>query len=123
MPKGKPNPDFLNGVPELVVLRVLQDGPLHGYAIVQRITRRTGGTLEFGEGSIYPVLHRLEQDGLLNSRSEPNNGRKRVVYSLSKLGVKRLAASAARWQAIAESIRALFEGGEDGISPVATAAT
>ena len=121
MPRGKANPDFLNGVPELAVLRVLRDGPLHGYAIVQSITKRSGGTLKFGEGSIYPILHRLEHDGLLKSRRVARNGRERVVYSLSNRGLKQLEASAARWQAIADSIRALFDGGEDGISPVATA--
>ncbi len=54
MAKGVTNPDYLNGVPELAVLRVLMDGPQHGYAIVQSIAQRTCGTLQFGEGSIYP---------------------------------------------------------------------
>lgn len=123
MPRGKQNPDFLNGVPELAVLRVLQDGPLHGYAIVQSIAKRSGGTLKFGEGSIYPILHRLENEGVLKSHREAKNGRERVVYRLSKRGVQQLESSAARWEAIADSIRALFDGGENGISPVATAAS
>jgi len=70
MAKGSTNADFLNGVPELAVLRVLADGPQHGYAIVQCINKRTGGTLRFGQGSIYPALHKLEQQGLLTTRRE-----------------------------------------------------
>jgi hypothetical protein len=63
-------PRFSEWVPELAVLRVLADGPAHGYVIVQGVARRTGCELEFGEGSIYPVLHKLEQEGLLKSRRE-----------------------------------------------------
>jgi PadR family transcriptional regulator PadR len=121
MPRGKTNPDFLNGVPELAVLRILHDGPLHGYAIVQSIAQRTGGSLEFGEGSIYPVLHKLEQEGLLISRREAVRGRERVVYRLSKHGGKQLEKNVARWQGVVQSVQALFEGGENGLSPVATA--
>jgi PadR family transcriptional regulator PadR len=123
MIKTNTNPDFLNGVPELAVLRVLADGPAHGYAIVQGIARRTGYKLEFGEGSVYPVLHKLEQEGLLKSRREVARGRERIVYSLSKRGSKKLGESTARWREIAQLIQALLEGGEHGPSPVVPAAS
>jgi PadR family transcriptional regulator PadR len=123
MAKGTSNPDFLNGVPELMVLRVLQDESLHGYAIVQKISQRTGGKIEFGEGSIYPVLYRLEQEGLLTSRKEEVRGRQRVIYRLSSKGGKQLESRVARWQEIVCAIQTFFEGGENGLSPVATTAS
>lgn len=123
MVKGTSNPDFLNGVPELMVLRVLRDESLHGYAIVQQIAQRTGGKIEFGEGSIYPVLYRLEQDGLLTSRKEEVRGRQRILYRLSSKGLKQLESRTARWQEVVCAIQTFFEGGENGFSPVATTAS
>ena len=123
MARGSTNPDFLNGVPELAVLRVLADGPQHGYAIVQCIAKRTSGTLQFGEGSIYPVLHKLEQQGLLTTRREIAGGRERIVYRLSKRGSKQLEESCTRWQSVVQSIQALMEGGDNGLSPLVPAAS
>lgn len=123
MARGTSNPDFLNGVPELMVLRVLRDESLHGYAIVQQIAQRTGGKIEFGEGSIYPVLYRLEQDGLLTSRKEEVRGRQRILYRLSSKGLKQLESRTARWQEVVCAIQTFFEGGENGFSPVATTAS
>ena len=123
MAKSVSNPDYLNGVPELAILRVLLDGPQHGYAIVQSIATRTGGTLQFGEGSIYPILHKLEQEGLLLTRRETNRGRERIVYRLSKRGIKQLEESRTRWLSVANSIQTLLEGGDCGRSPVVPAAT
>ncbi|MFO1065128.1 MAG: helix-turn-helix transcriptional regulator [Pirellulales bacterium] len=123
MARGTSNPDFLNGVPELAVLRVLQDGPRHGYAIVQAITERTGGSLQFGEGSIYPVLHRLEQQDFVKTKREAVGGRERIIYRLSKSGSRQLADCSARWRNVAESIQALLEGGDNGLSPVVSPAS
>lgn len=123
MPKSATNPDYLNGVPELAVLRVLLDGPQHGYAIVQSIATRTAGTLQFGEGSIYPILHKLEQEGLLLTRRETIRGRERIVYRLSKKGIKQLEESRTRWLSLAQSIQSLLEGGDYGKSPMVPATT
>ncbi len=123
MARGVTNPDYLNGVPELAVLRVLLDGPQHGYAIVQSISQRTGGCLQFGEGSIYPILHKLEQQGLLLTRREMMRGRERIIYRLSKRGCKQFEESRSRWMEVAKSIQALLEGGDYGQSPMVPAAT
>ncbi len=64
----KTNPDFLNGVPELLILQLLERCPLYGYDLVQAIHDASGHKLVFGEGCIYPVLHRLEAQKLLSSR-------------------------------------------------------
>ena len=87
------NPDFLNGVPELLLLSLLSRRPMYGYELVQAIRASTNGTLEFGEGCIYPILHRLEAEGMLASKRETVAGRSRVIYRVTAKGSKKLASS------------------------------
>ncbi|MGD9127280.1 MAG: PadR family transcriptional regulator [Planctomycetia bacterium] len=108
----KTNPDFLNGVPELLMLSLLSRRPMYGYELVQAIRRETDGTLEFGEGCVYPTLHRLEADGLLESKRQTVGGRSRIVYQVTSKGTKRLAGSTAQWQKIAASITQALRGGD-----------
>src|SRR5437660_607596 len=98
MRNGRTNPEFLNGVPELLLLHLLSQQSMHGYELVQAIRRSTGDALTFGEGCIYPLLHRLESDGLLSSRREPVGGRSRIVYCLTARGTRRLAETKSAWQ-------------------------
>ena len=109
MAKRRANPDFLNGVPELVILRLLDGRPMYGYQLVQAIRRSSDGTLEFGEGCVYPILHRLEEQGLLSARRETVGGRNRVVYRVTPTGRKRLAGSAEAWRRIAEAVNRVLE--------------
>jgi PadR family transcriptional regulator, regulatory protein PadR len=106
--------DFLNGVPELLLLRLLGRQPMHGYDLVQAIKLSTGGGLSFGEGSVYPVLHRLEADGAIRGTREAVNGRSRVVYRLTPAGVKRLSAAVANWERVTAAVTAVLKGGSDG---------
>lgn len=117
--KRKP-PDFLNGVPELLLLRLLERQPTYGYELVQAIRLATNEVLEFGEGSIYPILHRLEEERALTSSRELVNGRSRVVYRITPAGRKQLATTAASWQRIAGAIQGVLEqGGAHGTAAVA----
>jgi len=111
--------DFLNGVPELLVLRLLDREPMHGYQIVQAIRLASSDVLAFGEGSVYPVLHRLEAEGRLASGRELVGGRSRVVYRVTPAGRELLAASAARWERVAAAVNRVLEGGRDGSPAVA----
>lgn len=113
MSKSRTNPDFLNGVPELVVLRLLARQPMYGYQIVQAIRLTSAGDLTFGEGSIYPVLHKLEAGGWLASKSESVGGRERVVYHVTASGKKRLAGSSAEWRRIVAAVERIMQGGTD----------
>jgi len=61
------NPNFMNGVPELLILRLLQQEEMYGYEVVQAIRSRTDGVIAVGEGVVYPVLHGLDRDGVLRS--------------------------------------------------------
>jgi PadR family transcriptional regulator PadR len=105
------NPEFLNGVPELVILRLLEDQPMYGYELVQRIRASSGEQLAFGEGCVYPILHRLEDQGYLTSKRENVGGRSRVVYRVSRQGKARLAQATAEWQRVVAAVGAILQGG------------
>jgi len=109
MARRKTNPDFLTGVPELLLLRLLSRQPMHGYAVVQTITTATGGELKFGEGSIYPILHRLESQGKLSAERVEHNGRERVIYCTTKKGLTQLAESHSAWQQVVRGVRTVFD--------------
>jgi PadR family transcriptional regulator PadR len=108
------NPDFLNGVPEMLMLSLLSRRPMYGYQLIQAIRQATNGTLEFGEGSVYPVLHRLEADGMLASKRDTVAGRSRVIYRVTGRGSKQLACSVTTWQQIVQAVSHALQGGEHG---------
>lgn len=108
------NPDFLNGVPELLVLSLLSRRPMYGYELVQAIRQSTHGALEFGEGCVYPVLHHLEAEGMLASKRETVAGRSRVVYRVTTKGSKQFAGTVTAWQRIVQAINCALQGGEHG---------
>lgn len=110
MSARKTNPDFLNGVPELLILKLLTQRPMYGYQLVQAL-RGAGEDFQFGEGCIYPILHRLESTGMLASARETVSGRSRVIYQVTELGTRRLAESAGTWERIARSVNAVLQGG------------
>jgi PadR family transcriptional regulator PadR len=83
---------------------------MHGYELVQGIRHLTGGVLTFGEGCVYPVLHRLEAEGLIRSGREPVGGRTRVVYQLAPAGRNRLAAATGRWEQVTAAVAAAIKG-------------
>ena len=119
MAARRTNPDFLNGVPEMLLLRLLGERPQYGYELVRLIRQRGSGIMEFGEGAIYPILHRLEKDGLLRSSRELVQGRKRVVYHLTRAGSERLDGATSRWDEGVHSVNQLLHGGDHGLAPMA----
>lgn len=98
MAKQRSNPDYLNGVPELLILQLLSRKPMYGYELVRSISSESGRELEFGEGSVYPILHKLEGQGFLSSRREVTGGRSRLVYRLTSKGEQRLDGAMSQWQ-------------------------
>lgn len=113
------NPPFLNGVPELMILRLLSQRPMYGYELVQAIKLATENELEFGEGCVYPILHRMEAEKLLTSRELTVGARKRIVYKTTARGRARLVESISTWQRISEAINLALKGGERGSAAVA----
>jgi PadR family transcriptional regulator PadR len=106
----KTNPSFLNGVPELLVLRLLSRREMYGYQIVEEIRTRTGETLSFGEGCIYPYLHYLEAEKQVSSRRREVDGRNRNYYKLTARGRKRLDELTLEWKRVTTGISSLMEG-------------
>lgn len=98
------NPNFMNGVPELLILRILGEQEMYGYELVQAIRARTHEAISLGEGVVYPVLHALERAGALKSRRRLVNGRLRVYYAVTSKGRTRLAGLHRQWSVIAEAI-------------------
>lgn len=114
MARRETNPNFMNGVPELLILQLLQQEEMYGYEIVQAIRSRTDAVIAIGEGVVYPVLHALERDGALRSRRRSVNGRSRIYYSVTAAGSRRMAQLAESWTSLAMAIQKLLKGGEYG---------
>jgi len=119
MSERKSNPAFLNGVPEMLILRLLSEGPTYGYELVQQIRSSTRDGLEFGEGCVYPILHRLEAQSLLKSSRESVGGRSRVVYRVTARGKAQLADTVASWRQVVEAINHALQGGGRGRAAMA----
>lgn len=109
MTERETNPNFMNGVPELLTLRLLAEKEMYGYQIVQALRERTAEVVAVGEGVVYPVLHGLEQAGALRSRRKMVQGRSRIYYSLTAAGKKRLARMTATWTSLAGAIGGVLE--------------
>lgn len=114
MASRETNPNFMNGVPELLILRLLQEEEMYGYEIVQAIRSRTDSEIAVGEGVVYPVLHGLERDGALTSRRRAVNGRSRIYYSVTPVGLRRLADLSEAWTNLAAVIQGVLKGGRHG---------
>jgi PadR family transcriptional regulator PadR len=106
------NPNFMNGVPELLILTLLRQQEMYGYELVQAIQRRTDSVIAVGEGVVYPVLHALEQEGALRSRRRMVAGRSRIYYSVTPTGTRRLATLSTTWAHLTAAIRKVVMGGE-----------
>jgi PadR family transcriptional regulator PadR len=114
MSRSRPsNPDFLNRIPEMLVLRLLADRPMHGYDLVRAIRDATGEALDFDEGSIYPILHRLERGGLLAAQRTLVGKRSRIGYEITPAGQKRLHESRAAWEAVVRAVTRALQGESD----------
>jgi PadR family transcriptional regulator PadR len=109
-----PKSDLPQGTLDLLILKVIAFGPVHGYAIAQRLEQVSRGVVQVPEGSLYPALHRLENRGLLAADwKETETGREAKFYRLTRKGHKQLDSEAASWQRLIEAI-ALILGMADG---------
>jgi len=104
---------------DALVLGVLQAGKMHGYEITKRINRQGETVLRVKEGQLYPILHRLENEGLVVSEWIPQEGKPaRKVYWLTEKGRGALAAKRASWEDFAERVSRLLSPGQAGTGPV-----
>lgn len=103
------NPPFMTGVPELLLLRLLDNREMYGYELVRSVREVTSEAISLGEGVIYPVLHSLERNGSLKSKRKPVGGRTRVYYSVTRKGRERLEKLQNDWQRIQTGITSALE--------------
>jgi PadR family transcriptional regulator, regulatory protein PadR len=97
-------PDVLRGHLDGMILSVLEDEPLHGYAVMEALQRTSGGTLDLPTGTLYPALRRLERAGYLGSEWSTVGGRRRRTYRLTASGKRMLADERTEWRAFAALI-------------------
>lgn len=113
----KLNKKSLDGNVETLLLSVLEEGPSYGYAIVQELNKRAEGLLKLGEGTIYPVLHRMEERELITSEwQQAENARQRKYYRLAPKGKLALAENRQQWQMLIKVMKTVVESA-DNLTP------
>lgn len=118
------NKDLVAATSTPLVLAILAEGDSYGYAILKRVRELSGGQLEWTDGMLYPVLHRLERSGLVESQWEKTeSGRRRKYYRVTRTGRKQLAEERRQWRAVDETLRKVWSalaesaGGDGGLLP------
>jgi DNA-binding PadR family transcriptional regulator len=103
------NKDLVAASSTPLVLAILAEGDSYGYAILKRVRELSGGEMEWTDGMLYPVLHRLERSGLVESRwKEAESGRRRKYYRLTEAGREQLADERRQWRAVDETLRKVW---------------
>ena len=106
---SKPS-DLVQGTLDLLVMKILALQPEHGWAISQRLKQISGDVLQVSDGSLYPALHKLEQQGLIKAEWKPTeNNRRAKYYSLTRLGRKELEKEAANWRRLSVAISQVID--------------
>jgi transcriptional regulator len=105
--------EVLKGTLDMLILKVVAFGPIHGYAISQRIQQISRDFFQVPEGSLYPALHRLEDRGWLQAKwEETETGRDAKFYALTRAGRKRLSAEMDNWERLSEAVGLILSAAE-----------
>jgi DNA-binding PadR family transcriptional regulator len=102
--------DNVKGHLDSLLLAVLEDGPLHGYAVIEAMQRRSGGELNLPTGTVYPALRRLESAGYLQGKWSTVGGRRRRTYSLTATGRRALSERRTEWLRFSGAIQRVLGG-------------
>jgi len=112
---SSPKSDLPQGTLDLLILQVVALGPIHGYAIAQRIQQISRDVLQVQQGSLYPALHRLENRGLLGSEWKPSDtGRDAKFYNLTPKGTAQLKEETANWARLSEAVGLILQTAQGG---------
>ncbi len=98
----------LKGHLDLLLLAALRRGPAHGYAIIEELRRRSDGTFDLPEGTIYPALHRLEREGLLTSQWDVGGTQRRRIYALTAKGRQTLGEQTRIWRRFSSAVEGVM---------------
>ena len=105
--------DLLQGTLDMLILKIVALGPVHGYGISQRIRQISKQVLQVQQGSLYPALHRLEKRGWLEAHwGESENGRQAKFYKLSAKGRKQLSAEESNWRRLADAVSLILQAAQ-----------
>lgn len=108
--------DLLPGTLDLLILKAVSLGELHGYGVLRRIEQISGGSLHIQQGALYPALYRLEQQGLIDSEwGVSDNNRRARFYTLTSTGRRRLRDESAGWNRLADAMAAALRATPDEI--------
>lgn len=108
----KSNVDLLQGTLDMLILKTLQTGAMHGWGISQRIQQMSSDVLQVNQGSLYPALTRLEEQGLIDAEwGVSENNRRARFYKLTRQGRKQLEVETSQWESFAAAIRRVVEAG------------
>jgi PadR family transcriptional regulator PadR len=102
--------EALKGHLDLLLLAALRARPAHGYAIIENLRLQSGGSIDLPEGTVYPVLHRLERNGFLRSRWSEASGRRRRTYEVTEGGLVELRARERDWREFSSAVEGVLEG-------------
>ncbi len=112
-PKDDQKYDFLKGALDLLILKIVNHGPIHGYAISQRMQQISRDFFQVPQGSLYPALHRLEDRGWIEAEWKiSETGREAKFYSLTKKGRKQLDAEIAHWERFSGAVALILRATE-----------
>lgn len=106
-----PNKTLLSGSTELMLMKLLEKEDMYGYQMIEELRRRSDHTFDLKAGTLYPLLHTLEQRGLIEAWEEEAAGRPRRYYRLTKKGRGQLAQKEAEWRAFSRGVDLVLEGG------------
>src|SRR5258705_13486707 len=104
--------DLLQGTLDMLVLKIVALGPIHGYAIAQRINQISKEVLQVQQGSLYPALHRLENRDWLTAEWRDVNGRDAKFYTLTRAGRKQLQTETQNWERLSDAISLILRTAE-----------
>jgi PadR family transcriptional regulator len=106
-------PEFLKGTLDMLILKIVALGPIHGYAISQRVQQISKDVFQLTQGSLYPALHRLEDRGWLQADwKQTDSGREAKFYRLTKSGQKQLEAEVRNWKRLTDAVSSILRTAE-----------
>jgi transcriptional regulator len=109
----EPKTELLKGTLDMLILKIVALGPIHGYAIAQRVQQISREFFQLQQGSLYPALHRLEDRGWLRAEWRPTDtGREAKFYSLTKVGRKQLESEVANWERLTAAVALILRTAE-----------
>ena len=112
-PTGREKQDFLKGTLDMLILKIVTLGPIHGYAIALRVEQISNDVFQLQQGSLYPALHKLEKDKLLAAEwKQTDTGREAKFYSLTPKGRKRLQAEVQNWERLSAAVSLILNTAE-----------